>query len=377
MSWKATGIGLPLITAAIVGASLCLGASSVSEGTGRSAVPLGQAIPSQVLGETLTAAAICPTGGFCISGDVTNLSPSTPQTLTLNLSNPNSFPIYVTSLTVTAGTTTASGGTCPAGTITSSGWTASGGAVVQSSGVLPPDAIPVPAATSSSAYGTASRIVTVTFDAKSTATDQTPCLSTKIPLTYGGSAYWFGNCISNSENGGLTVPAGQVDCVSSTGKVTGGITIPSGSGLVLMGGASVTGGIKANSGATEFLLCGASVTGGVTVSGASGPVIAGNGNYCASNSISGGLFLTNNTGGIEVVGNKISGGLIVTGNSGSVPGSQSGGEPASVGPNQFVGGNKISGGITCTPNNSPGLSSGGSANSISGPRTGSQCQGSF
>jgi hypothetical protein len=373
---KLAGLGLPVLAAGVVGGSLFFGANSVSEGANHDRVQPGQGIPTQVLGETLTAAAVCPTGGFCMAGSVTGLGPTTPQTLTLTLSNPNSFPIYVTSLTVTAGTIASNGNTCPANTITSPGWTASGGAIVQPNGVLPPDAIPVAAATSSG-YGMASQTVTVSFDGTSTTAYQTPCLNSKIPLTYGGNAYWYGNCISNTHSGGFSVSPNQVDCVAGTGKVTGGITVPSTSGLVLESGASVTGGIKETSGATETLFCGATITGGVTVSASPDPVIIGNGKYCAGNSITGGLTVTNNSGGIEIAGNKITAGLTVSGNSGSVPGSQSGGEPANVGLNQYVGANSISGGVTCTPNNTPGLSSGGNTNSIRGPRTGSQCQGTF
>lgn len=343
-----------------------------SLGSGRRTAPSGPAIKTQVLGENLTASTTCPPSGFwfCIAGSTTGVGPNSPQLVTLTLSNPNSFPIYVTSLSVSAQDTNTVKGLCPGSiTITSPGW-----AAVDTSPV-PTDAIAVGPA-SSSGPGTTTKTITVKW-LDSTSKDQTQCEGTSIPLSYGGHAVWFGNCISGPHNGGVTVPPNQVDCVSSTGRVTGGITVPSGSGLVLMNGASVTGGIKANSGASEFLLCGASVTGGITVSGATGPVVVGTGNYCPPTSITGGLFLTNNTGGIEVVGNRVTGGLTVTGNSGSVPSSQSGGEPASVGSNQYVGGNNISGGITCSPNNSPGLSHGGSPNSVSGPRTGSQCQGGF
>lgn len=359
--WPIAGL---LSVVGIVGASLVVAGASLGGGSTHGA-GTGPAVPIQLEGVTLTAAT-CPVGTFCITAaPVTGIGPTTPKTVTLTLNNPNSFPIYVTQLGITAG---AAGSCNGAATLASPGWRA------VSTSPLPTDAIPVGPARSSGP-GQATQTVTLAWT-DSLSVNQTPCLNTTIPLTFSGQATEYGNCITGSQSS-LTVSAGQVDCVAGTGKVTGGITVASGGGLVLDPGATVTGGIKENSGATENLLCGASVTGGLTISGSSGPVVLGNGNYCDGDSITGGVILTSNTGGIEVVNNRITGGLTVTGNSGSVPGSQSGGEPASVGSNQYIGGNSISGGITCTPNNSPGLANGGSANSVNGPRSGTQCAGSF
>ena len=360
LTWRGS-----LIAAGIMFAALCIAAASIVGGGTTSGIPKGQAIATQLDGVNL-AAAKCATGTFCISGSVTGIGPITaPQTLTLTINNPNSFPIYVTKLTVAAGTA----GTCNgAATLASTGWQA------VSTSPLPTDALPVAAATSSGP-GQATRTVTVNWT-DSLTVDQTHCLNTTIPLVYGGQALSFGNCITGAQSG-LTVRANQVDCVGGTGKVTGGITVANGGGLVLDSGASVAGGIKETSGATENLFCGANITGGITITASTGPVVLGNGNYCAGNAITGGVSLTNSTDGIEVVKNNITGGLTVTGNSGLVPGSQSGGEPVGVGSNQYVASNSISGGITCTPNNSPGLSNGGSPNRVNGPRSGTQCSGSF
>ena len=260
-------------------------------------------------GASLTAPLTsCATGGFCIQGSVTGVGPLEAKTLTLTLVNPNSFPIFVTSLSVTATDTTSCRGSVTA---------ASTGFLAHDTSPIPTDSIPV-AATTSSGPGQNTTNVTVTWT-DSTTVNQTPCLGSNIPLKYGGHALWYGNCLKGTQNGSLTVTAPTVACVASTGRVTGGITVASGAGLVLDPGATVTGGVNAANKATEIMFCGASISGGVTVTKATGPVVIGNGSYCPGNTISGGLTVSNNRGGVKVVGNSVSGQTNVSNNSGPTP----------------------------------------------------------
>ena len=361
MKPKWMALGAPVAVAVAVTGSLLLGSLS-AQTAGRQPRANGRAIPTQVLGETLTAASVCPTNSFCISGSVTGIRPGSPQFMTLTLSNPNNFPVYVTSLTVSA-STPSSAPSCPAAvTITSPGWTA------HDTSPVPTDAIPVAAATSSSpsGYGTATQTVIVSWT-DSTTQNQTPCLSTvtnpvAIPLTYGGTAKWYAGCVSGNQ-GRMTVKRGETDCVSSTGKVNGGITVGAGGSLILQPGASVNGGIKESSGATQNLFCGARITGGVSINGSTGSIVIGNGGYCTGNSITGGLVLTNNTEGLQVIGNNVTGGYTINRNTSSSA--------------QLVESNTGSGGMTCS-GNVPKLSDGGAstANSVTGPKTG-DCAGSF
>lgn len=306
----------------------------------------------EVLGETLTASAICPTGGFCIQGNVNNLVPGSGQILTLTLLNPNNFTIYVTDLAVAPGT--AATGCNGEINLSVPGWAATG------SGPIPSDAISIGAgSTSSPAMATKSLTVSM-LDLHNLA--QNNCEGARIPLSYTGHALWYGNCVTNAKTGGLTVTAGQVDCITSPGKVTGGITVQSGGALVINPGGSVTGGVKAAGGATQVFLCGANITGGLSIANATGPIEIG-GSQCAQNSITGGLTLTGNTGGLEVIGNHVTGGYTISGNKGSSP--------------QLVESNTGTGGMTCT-SNVPAVSDGGpsTANSVTGPKSG-QCAGSF
>jgi hypothetical protein len=304
--WLASGVTVAVL--ATVTGSLLLGAASVQTGRASSSGSQRPATAIEIAAATPTASATCPTGRFCISGSVTGVSPATGQTETLTLTNPNAFPIFVTSLGLAASDV----GSCP-GSIT----IGSPGFVASDTSPIPTDAIPVASATSSGP-GTATKTITVRW-ADSKTINQTPCLHTPIPLTYSGHALWYGNCITGAQNGGLTVAAPTVACVASTGRVTGGITVASGAGLVLDPGATVTGGVNAANKATEIMLCGASISGGVTVTKATGQVVIGNGSYCPGNTISGGLTVTNNTGGVKVVGNSVNGQTNVSNNSGPTP----------------------------------------------------------
>ena len=292
-------------------AAVCLAAvgAATLPGSSSRATPQSATVSSDVSGVTLAGPVTsCATGSFCIQGSVTGVGPVAAKTLTLTLVNPNSFPIFVTSLSVTAGDTA----TCR-GSVTF----ASRGFAAHDTSPIPTDSIPV-AATTSSGPGQNRTNVTVTWT-DSTTVNQTPCLGNTIPLSYGGHALWYGNCITGTQNGGLSVAAPTVACVASTGRVTGGITVGSGAGVVLDPGATVTGGVSAANKATEIMFCGASISGTVTVTKATGPVVIGNGSYCPGNSISGGLTVTHNTGGVKVVGNKVSGPTNVSNNSGPTP----------------------------------------------------------
>lgn len=263
----------------------------------------------QLQGITLTGAtSACPTGGFCIQGSVSGVGPSAPQVLTVSLINPNTYPIFVTTLNVAP----LDSGLCPgASSVGIPAWAATDVSPV------PTDSIPIGPATSSGP-GVNRTTFNVSWRDAGRSVDQTPCLGSNIPLTYSGHAIWYGNCITGNQNG-LQVPNGTVACVGSTAKITNGINVKSGGGLVIDPGASVTGGINATGGATEIMFCGASLSGGVKVSKATGPVVIGNGTYCPGNTISNGLTVTNNTGGVTVIGNTVTGGTTVTGNSGPTP----------------------------------------------------------
>jgi hypothetical protein len=197
--------------------------------------------------------------------------------------------------------------------------------------------------------------------------NQNACQSIPLSLSYTAAAtYNYTNCITGSQSKAI-VTSGQVLCVAKTGKVTGGITVQSG-GVLYVNGGSISGGVSA-SGPAGINLCAANITGGASISGSVGEVVIGDGQSCGGGSITGGLSVTNGTAGVQIIGNSISGGLTVSGNSGSIPG------PSGTG--QFVETNTVTGGFTCTPNNTPALNDGGSTNRVSGPRTGTQCSGSF
>jgi hypothetical protein len=182
-------------------------------------------------------------------------------------------------------------------------------------------------------------------------------------------SYNYTNCITGSQSD-VTVPSGQVVCVSKTGKVTNGINVKSG-GVLLVNGGSVTGGIKA-SGAAGINFCGGSISGGVNISGSTGEVVIGDGSGCAGNVISAGLTLGSNTAGIQVIANNITGGFAATSNTGSI----ATGTLSSPGPSgQYVEVNSGSGGMSCA-GNSPALTDGANPNTIIGSRSG-QCPAGF
>lgn len=299
--------------AGMIGGALAMAAVFIlGGGSAPNAAKAGRT-PSVLPGMTLTSAtSTCLTGTFCISGSVAGISPTAPQNLTLTLTNPNPFPIYVTQLRVAAGPA----GDCNGGaTLASPGWQASR-SPLPSDAVPPTDAVPVGAA-SSNGPGQGSKAVTLTWTDSRTV-DQTPCVNKQIPLTYTGQASWYGQCLTGKQNG-LSVPSGTVACLGAGANVSNGIKVNSGGGLVIDPGAAVSGGINSAGGATQILFCGANLSGGVKISKATGPVIIGNGTYCPGNSIGGGLTVTNNNGGVTAIGNTVTGGSTMSGNSGPVP----------------------------------------------------------
>lgn len=302
----------------MAGAGIIAGAFAIAAAFALGAAPAptaakGVRTPSVLPGMTLTSAtSMCLTGTFCISGSVAGITPTAPQNLTLTLTNPNPFPIYVTQLRVAAGPT----GDCNGGaTLASPGWQASR-TPLPSDAVPPADAVAVGAA-SSNGPGQGTKTVAVRWTDSRTV-DQTPCVNKQIPLTYTGQASWYGQCLTGKQNG-LSVPSGTVACVGGGANVSNGIKINSGGGLVIDPGATVSGGINSPGGAIQVLFCGANLSGGVKITKATGPVIIGNGTYCAGNSIGGGLSVTSSTGGVTAVGNTVTGGSNITGNSGSPP----------------------------------------------------------
>jgi hypothetical protein len=196
----------------------------------------------------------------------------------------------------------------------------------------------------------------------------------------------YSSTISGSQNGGLTVGAGQAVNVTSAGKVNGTVTVNSGGTLFLNGG-TVNGGVTVNSGgglfvnggtinggvtttgATALTLCGATnINGNVSASGSGGFVLIGDAGddgspACATNKITGNVTLTSNTHGVELGGNTITGNVTLTSNSGG---------PAGENAKPEVEANHITGTLGCTGNTF--VINDGKPNTVSGSRTG-QCAG--
>ena len=300
---------------AVLGALLLSSGALFAIAASRSHGGIPNAKTVHVLGESIKtgAATTCSTGAFCISGDVSDLAPAQTKSITLTLTNPNPFPIYVTQLGGTAG---AANGCDGASNLTLNSWSVTG-----APNTIPAGAITIGPATSSGFGSATTQNVTVMFNDLGATPPQDSCLNNQIPLTYSGQAMWYGNCITGKQSGGVVVHSGDIVCLTTPANVTGGITVASGGTLIVSPGSNITGGVKSAGGASMINLCGASVSGGVDITGATGPVWIGATNYCPGNTITGGLTLTSNTGGVQIVGNNISGGMSCSSNNPAPSGS--------------------------------------------------------
>jgi fermentation-respiration switch protein FrsA (DUF1100 family) len=111
----------------------------------------------------------------------------------------------------------------------------------------------------------------------------------------------------------LSVKAGEVVKLASTGRITGPVTVEAGGAFDIEGG-TVSAPVTADE-AARLLLCGAKISGRVTATNGTGPVVIG-GPGCAGNTITAPVTVTGNTAGVLIEGNVIKGPLTVTGNSG-------------------------------------------------------------
>lgn len=131
----------------------------------------------------------------------------------------------------------------------------------------------------------------------------------------------YGQVITGTVKGTLTVKAGQDVELASTAQADGPVKVKSG-GSLYVEGATLAGALTAK-GAANVRICGASVSGTVKLNDGTGPVVVGSGNgECPASTFYGAVTVNGNTDGVEIEGealideNVFHGSLKVNNNSG-------------------------------------------------------------